>query len=221
MSTTAYAPTPTTKLRLRPDRGTYDRAKVHAIIDEALVVHVGFVAGGLPRVIPTAVIRIDEDVYIHGSRNNYLLNSLEDGSPACLTITLVDSIVAGRSGFGCSMDYRSVMIFSKAEIVTDEAEKKRLVTAFVEDIIPGHVVREPKRKELGATHFLRFPILEVSAKIRDVGVLDVEGDYELDLWAGRIPLTLVAGEPQTCPRVPAGIDTPNYAKGYSRTSDVK
>jgi nitroimidazol reductase NimA-like FMN-containing flavoprotein (pyridoxamine 5'-phosphate oxidase superfamily) len=211
-----YEPTPRTRLRLRPDRGSYDRQTVHAIIDEALVAHVGFVANGHPRVIPTAIVRVGEAVYIHGSRNNFLLNSLEHGSPACITITLVDSIVAGRSGFGCSMDYRSVMIFSSAEVIIDDVRKKELIDALVQDIIPGHIVRKPKPRELAATLFLRFPIDEVSAKIRDVGVLDVDGDYELDLWAGRIPLSLVAGEPESCPRVPLGVRTPEYAKKYSR-----
>lgn len=216
MSDTSYTPTDTTKLRLRPDRGTYDRQKVHAIIDEALVAHVGFIADGIPRVIPTSIFRIDEAVYIHGSQNNYLLKSLKDGSPACITITLVDSIVAGRSGFGCSMDYRSVMIFSTAEIINDPEVKEPLIAALVEDIIPGHIVRKPKAKEMAATLFLKFPINEVSAKIRDVGVLDVEGDYELDLWAGRIPLTLTAGAPESCPRLPEDIATPDYAKNYKR-----
>lgn len=216
MSDTSYTPTNTTKLRLRPDRGTYDRQKIHAIIDEALVAHVGFIADGVPRVIPTSIFRIDEAVYIHGSQNNYLLKSLQDGSPACITITLVDSIVAGRSGFGCSMDYRSVMIFSTAEVINDPEIKEPLIAALVEDIIPGHVVRKPKAKEMAATLFLKFSIDEVSAKIRDVGVLDVEGDYELDLWAGRIPLTLTAGAPESCPRLPEGVATPDYAKNYKR-----
>ena len=133
-----------------------------------------------------------------------------------ITVTLIDSIVAGRSAFGCSMDYRSVVVFSNAERITDPAEKERIADAFVEGIIPGHKVRRPKPKELGATLFLRFPINEASAKIRDVGVLDVDGDYELDLWAGRIPLRLTAGEAQSCARLKDGIEMPDYAKDYQR-----
>ena len=212
----SYQPTDTTRLRLRPDRGSYDRDIVHGILDEALVAHVGFVAGGVPRVIPTAIVRIGEAVYIHGSTNNHLLGSLRDGSPACITVTLVDSVVAGRSGFGCSMDYRSVMIFSKAETITDPAQKAKLVERFVQDIIPGHVVRAPKPKELAATVFLRFPIEEVSAKVRDVGVLDVDGDHDLDLWAGVVPLELTAKPARDCPRLKPGIATPAYAQGYRR-----
>ena len=109
MSTT-YEPTEKTRVRRRPDRGNYDREMAHKIIDKALVAHVAFVENGEPRVLPTTIVRIDEDVYIHGSPNNHLLSALAAGAPACIEMTLVDSIVAGRSGFGCSMDYRSVVI---------------------------------------------------------------------------------------------------------------
>jgi uncharacterized protein len=104
-----------TRVRRRPERGSYEREVVNAIIDEALVCHIGVAVDGQPRVIPTAIIRIDDHIYIHGSPNNQLLLTLESGAPACIAITLVDSIVAGRSGFGMSMDYRSVVIFAKAE----------------------------------------------------------------------------------------------------------
>ncbi|MBJ3774057.1 pyridoxamine 5'-phosphate oxidase family protein [Acuticoccus mangrovi] len=216
MSTEAYTPTPRTKLRLRPDRGHYDRELVHAIIDEALIAHVGAVVNGEPRVLPTAIVRIGEDVYIHGSQANGVLGALKDGAPATITVTLIDSIVAGRSGFGFSLDYRSVMIFSHGEAVTDPEEKRGLVQAFVNDLMPGHTVRPPKPKELAATLFLRFPIEEVSAKVRDVGVLDVEEDYGLDLWAGKIPVSLAFGAPEDCPRLAEGIATPDYAQNYAR-----
>ncbi len=211
-----YEPTDRTRIKRRPERGHYDREVVHKIIDEALIAHIGFVVDGMPYVIPTAIVRLGEDLYCHGSPNNHLLTSLQDGAQACITVTLIDSIVAGRSAFGCSMDYRSVVVFSNAERITDPAEKERIADAFVEGIIPGHKVRRPKPKELGATLFLRFPINEASAKIRDVGVLDVDGDYELDLWAGRIPLRLTAGEAQSCARLKDGIEMPDYAKDYQR-----
>ena len=211
-----YEPTDRSRIKRRPERGHYDREVVHRIIDEALIAHIGFVVEGMPCVIPTAIVRLGEDLYVHGSPNNHLLTSLQDGAQACITITLIDSIVAGRSAFGCSMDYRSVVVFSNAEGITDPVEKERIADAFVESIIPGHKVRRPKPKELGATLFLRFPINEASAKIRDVGVLDVDGDYELDLWAGRIPLRLTAGEAQSCARLKEGIEMPDYAKGYQR-----
>jgi uncharacterized protein len=208
--------TDNTRIRRRPERGAYDRDVVNSIIDEALVCHIGVAVDGQPRVIPTAVIRIDDFIYIHGSPNNQLLTTLADGAPACITITLVDSIVAGRSGFGMSMDYRSVVIFAKAEKISNPDEKERIVAAFVEDILPGHSVRPPKKKEIAATVFLRFPLSEVSAKIRDHGVMDPEEDHTLEGWAGVIPLRLTAGTPRNCGDLTPGIPTPDYARNYSR-----
>lgn len=208
--------TDNTRIRRRPERGAYDRDVVNSIIDEALVCHIGVAVDGRPRVIPTAVIRIDDFIYIHGSPNNQLLTKLAEGAPACITITLVDSIVAGRSGFGMSMDYRSVVIFAKAEKITSPEDKERIVAAFVEDILPGHSVRPPKKKEIAATVFLRFPLSEVSAKIRDHGVMDPEEDHTLEGWAGVIPLRLVAGTPRNCGDLTPGIPIPDYARNYRR-----
>jgi nitroimidazol reductase NimA-like FMN-containing flavoprotein (pyridoxamine 5'-phosphate oxidase superfamily) len=205
-----------TRIRRRPERGAYDRDVINRIIDEALVCHIGVAVDGQPRVIPTAIIRIDDHVYIHGSPNNQLLTTLEAGAPACIAVTLVDSIVAGRSGFGMSMDYRSVVIFAKAEKILDPLEKERIVAAFVNDILPGHQVRPPKKKEIAATIFLRFPLTEVSAKIRDHGVMDPQEDHALDLWAGVIPLGLAAGAPRNCADLKPGIPTPDYASHYRR-----
>lgn len=217
MSMTAYTPTDRTKVRRRPDRGSYDRALVHSIIDEALVAHVGFVVDGWPRVIPTSIVRIGEEVFIHGSPNNQMLTTILAGEPACLEITLVDSIVAGRSGFGCSMDYRSVVIFGRGEKVESDAEKEKILDATIRDLIPGHQVRRPKQKELDATVVVRFRLDEVSAKVRDKGNIDVDEDYEQEnRWAGIIPIRVTAGAPVDCPRLKPGIATPDYAKAYKR-----
>lgn len=210
-----YEPTSRTQVRRRPDRAVYDREVVHRIIDEALICHVSFVDEGEPRILPTTILRLAEDVYIHGSTNNHLLNVLAGGAPACIAITLIDSLVAGRSGFGCSMDYRSVVIFGQAEIVPD-ADKERIMGAFIQDIMPGHLVRRPQQSELDATFILKFPLVEVSAKVRDCGVTDVEPDYETDFWAGVIPLQLIAGPTQSDPRLKPGIPMPDFAKQFRR-----
>lgn len=216
MSGGNYTPSERTRLHRRPDRGSYDRALIHAILDEALVCHVGFVLDGRPHVIPTSILRQGEYVYIHGSPNNRMLSALADGAPACIEVTLIDSLVAGRSGFGCSMDYRSVVIYASGEPV-EGLEKPAIIDAIVQDLIPGHKVRPPKQKELDATLVLRFPLQEVSAKVRDRGVIDVEEDYARDdLWAGVIPLRIAAGAPQDDARLKSGIATPDFAKQYRR-----
>ena len=209
-------PTEKSRVRLHPERAVYDRDEMYRIIDEALVCHVGVAVGGKPRVIPTAILRIGDFVYIHGSPANQMLVALETGAPGCITVTLVDSIVAGRSGFGMSMDYRSVMIFGTAEKITDSREKERLVAAFVEDICPGHQVRPPKARELVATLFLRFALDEASVKIRNCGVVDPKDDHDLDTWSGVIPLKLTAGAPRDCPDLKRGIIAPDYARDYRR-----
>jgi len=214
---TTFEPTERTRVRLRRERGVYNREVINDILDEALVCNIATVIDGLPYVIPTAIVRIDDYVYIHGSRANRMLAALEKGAPACIAVTLIDSLVAGRSGFGCSMDYRSVMIFAQAERIPETEDKTKLIETFVQGIIPGHKVRPPKPNELAATLFLKFSVNEASAKIREVGNLDVDGDYELDLWAGVIPLALVAGVGRPCPQLKAGIEVPPYARKFRRT----
>ncbi len=209
----AYIPTDRSRVRHRPERGVYDQTTVHSIIDEAIVCHVAFVVDGEPRMIPTSIVRIGEDVFLHGSPNNSMLAALASGMPTCITVTHVDAIVAGRSGFGCSVDYRSVVIYSSGSVV-EGAEKVTVLDAVIQSIIPGHRVRSATSKELGATLILRFPLIDVSAKVRACGVRDLEEDYDLDLWAGVIPLKLVAEGVQNDPRLKAGISTPLYALTY-------
>jgi nitroimidazol reductase NimA-like FMN-containing flavoprotein (pyridoxamine 5'-phosphate oxidase superfamily) len=209
-----YQVTDKTRVQRRPERAHYDRELVHSIIDEALVCHVAFVLDGAPRLIPTAIVRIDDAVYLHGSTQNGMLKMLAQGAPACISVTHVDAIVVGRSGFGCSVDYRSVVIFGQGEVVENTEEKAKILYAVIDSVLPGHIVRPHKAQELAATVVLKFPLNEVSAKVRDVGVKDVESDYDLDAWAGSIPLKITAGQVIDCPRLKPGISTPDYAKSY-------
>jgi nitroimidazol reductase NimA-like FMN-containing flavoprotein (pyridoxamine 5'-phosphate oxidase superfamily) len=195
-----------------PKRGIYDREVVHKIIDEAIVCHIGVSVDGKPRVIPTAILRIGEHVYVHGSINSQLLKVLAAGAPACITISHIDGLVAARSGFNCAVDYRSVVMFTQAEDITDAKEKAAVFDKFVDHILPGHKVRPPNKKELNATKILRFPIIEVSAKVRDTGVNDFEEDLALDFWAGTIPMKTVFGPPRSCKKLRPEIEIPDYAK---------
>jgi nitroimidazol reductase NimA-like FMN-containing flavoprotein (pyridoxamine 5'-phosphate oxidase superfamily) len=210
-----YQQTSRTRIRRRPERGSYDRDLVHSIIDEAIVCHVSFIYEGQPCILPTTILRIDEDVYLHGSPTNRMLGVLAAGAPAAIAVTHVDAVVAGRSGFGCSVDYRSVVVFASGERV-DGTEKESIVGKVIQAVVPGHQVRRPKPQELDATLILRFPLIEVSAKVRDCGVKDFDEDLALDLWAGSIPLKLTAGPPINAPGLKTDIRIPDYALNYRR-----
>jgi nitroimidazol reductase NimA-like FMN-containing flavoprotein (pyridoxamine 5'-phosphate oxidase superfamily) len=210
---TDYKPTERTRIRRRPERGSYDRDLVYRIIDEALLCHVAFVLDGEPRVLPTTVTRVDNDIYIHGSNKNGLLTALAQGALASIAITHTDGVVVGRSGFGCSLEYRSVVAYGTATLVAPE-DKERIMNAVLQDIIPGFGGRRLKPSELATTQILKFPLDEVSAKVRNHGNSDADGDYELDLWAGVIPLTIVAGEPISDGKLKPGIPVPEYAQTY-------
>jgi nitroimidazol reductase NimA-like FMN-containing flavoprotein (pyridoxamine 5'-phosphate oxidase superfamily) len=178
-------------------RASYDRETVHAILDEALICHVGFSVDGSPVVIPTIHWREGETLYIHGSVASRMLRTLKDDVDVCATITLVDGLVLARSAFHHSMNYRSVVILGKAREVTDRAEKVKALECLVEHVVPGRsrVVRAPNESELRVTTVLALPIEEASAKVRTGGPVDDEDDYALPVWAGVIPLKLTQGEP--------------------------
>ena len=186
-----------TKLRRLPKRGAHDRPTIDAILDEALISHVGFVFDGKPAVIPTLHARIGDDVLIHGSAASRMLRALSQGIELCLTATLIDGLVLARSAFHHSVNYRSVVLYGNARLLTDADEREQALEAFTERLLPGRWadVRRPTHKELKATTVLELPITEGSAKVRTGPPIDDEPDYALDVWAGVIPLTLTRGEP--------------------------
>ena len=196
-SADAYRTTERTTVRRLPARARYDRAAVHAILDEGLVCHVGLTTEQGPLVIPMMYVRVGERVYIHGSAANHLLRAASDGAEVCAVVTLLDGLVLARSAFHHSMNYRSVVIYGTASKVGDAAEKGRALDALVERIAIGRAAaaRPPSAQELRSTLVLALELDEVSAKVRTGDPLDDDADLDWPVWAGVIPLHLEAGEP--------------------------
>jgi uncharacterized protein len=215
------APSQRVRLRRRRERGSYDRGAIDAILDEALVAHLGIVDGdGQPFVIPVLHARRGDHVYVHGSAAGRATRTLASGAPACLTVSLIDGLVLARSAMHHSANYRSVMLLGEAAAIEDEAHKRAAFEAIVEHIVPGRWpdVRPPSDKELKATAVLAMAIDEASAKVRTGPPQDDEDDYALPTWAGVIPLTAHAGAPRADPRLAPGIAPPAYASAYRRPS---
>ena len=205
-----------TKLRRLPQRGDFDRETIYRILDEAFVCHVGFTVDEQPFVIPTAYARVGEQLVLHGSQASRMMRALAWGVDVCVTVTLVDGLVLARSAFHHSINYRSVVIFGKAQVVRDEDEKLAALRAFTEHIVPDRWqdVRPPTDKELKATTVLSLPLQEASAKVRTGNPIDDEEDYALDIWAGVIPVRLTAGEPVADNRLRDGIPIPPHVSNY-------
>jgi nitroimidazol reductase NimA-like FMN-containing flavoprotein (pyridoxamine 5'-phosphate oxidase superfamily) len=209
-------PTQHTTVKRHPERGAYDRATIDAILDEALICHLGFVSAGRPFVIPTIHARDGDTLYIHGSPGSRMLRTAKDGVDICVTVTLVDELVLARSVYNHSMNYRSVVVLGRASEVTDLAEKLRAMQRVVEHVVPGRWedARQPNDGEIKGTTILALPLDEASAKIRSGPPIDDDADLELPVWAGVIPLRFEPSEP-----VPAaGVDSPapGYAADYRR-----
>jgi uncharacterized protein len=201
------APSERSRVRRAPARADYDRATIDAILDEALVAHLGFVAEGQPYVIPTLHARVGDEVLVHGSAASRMVTMLGAGLPACLTVTLVDGLVLARSAFHHSMNYRSVVVLGTARFVEGPEERERALEAFTEKLLPGRwdEVRPPTRQELKGTRVLALPLDEASAKVRTGAPVDDDEDYASDAWAGVVPLTLTPGAPVPDPLLREGI----------------
>jgi nitroimidazol reductase NimA-like FMN-containing flavoprotein (pyridoxamine 5'-phosphate oxidase superfamily) len=213
-----FPQTKRTTLKRLPQRAQYDREAVYLILDEGFICHLGFVVEDQPFVIPTGYARVAERIYVHGSQASRMLRTLSKGIDMCLTVTLVDGLVLARSAFHHSMNYRSVVIFGKATIVDERSEKLAALRALSEHMIPGRWddVRKPNEQEMKATTVLSLPLTEASAKVRTGPPIDDEDDYALPVWAGVVPLGLIAGEPIADPRLLDGLSVPGYAAEYER-----
>jgi nitroimidazol reductase NimA-like FMN-containing flavoprotein (pyridoxamine 5'-phosphate oxidase superfamily) len=217
MNDTSFPVTNRNRVRRRQERGRFDRATVYDILDSAMVAHIAYVIDGQPYCTPTGFWREDDKLYWHGSSASRMIRSQSAGVPVCVTATHLDAIVLARSGFHHSVNYRSVMAFGVARLVTDQAEKARALDGFVDRFFPGRSkeIRPPTGQEVKATSFVVMPIEEASGKIRSTHVSDDEEDYELPVWTARIPVRQVLGEPEPCPRQMPGLAVPEGMQGYT------
>ena len=201
-----------TRLRRLPERGSQDLQQACDIIDEARICHVGFTLDEQPYVVPMSLGRDGEQVLLHGSVVSRLMKNLADGLPCCITITHLDGLVLARSAFNSSMNYRSLMVFGTARLISDEKEKKRGFDILVEHLLPGRLadLRQSTRKELNATTLLALPLETFSIKSSNGPPDDAKRDVDTPIWAGVIPLELKAGEPEPAPDMVADVPVPAY-----------
>jgi nitroimidazol reductase NimA-like FMN-containing flavoprotein (pyridoxamine 5'-phosphate oxidase superfamily) len=216
------APSPTSdriRLRRKRERGSYDRKTIDAILDEALIAHLGIAdEHGQPFVTPTLHARRGDVVYLHGSTASRTLRVLGAGAPVCLTVSLLDGLVLARAAMHHSANYRSAMLLGKARLVDSPQEKLAALEAIVEHIVPGRwaEARTPTANELKATAVLALPIDEASAKVRTGPPTDEEEDLSLPIWAGVIPFVSEAREPEAAPDLLPGLTVPASAAAYAR-----
>lgn len=184
------------KVKRVPDRGHYDKETVYAILDEAFVCHVSFVVDGQPFIIPTLYGREENKIYIHGATTSRMIEHLDKGFQLSLAVTHVDGIVLARSAFHHSANYRSTVVYGTAKKVADE-RKNHALYVISENVLKGRwdEARKPNAKELKATTVLEIEIEQASAKIRTGGPKDEKADYELDIWAGVLPMSVEKGKP--------------------------
>ena len=189
-----------TTVRRVPQRGSHDRALLDSILDEGIVAHVGIVDHDAPVVIPTGYVRDGDRILLHGSTASRLMQALATGRPACLTVTLLDGIVLARSAFHHSMNYRSAVLFGSARRLPD-ADVPGVLATYVERLLPGRwdTIRLPNAKELAGTMVVEWPITEFSCKMRAGPPGDEPEDLAFPVWAGVIPIPVVAQSPQQDP----------------------
>jgi len=197
------------RVRQAANRAHYDRDTLHAILDASPVGHVAFVHEGWPQSIPTAIARLDDGLWLHGSRSSRLYKVLAAGEPVAVSVCLVDGLVKARSAFHCSMNYRSAVVFGRGEAVRGAA-KREVLDRFTERLIPGTIddYRAPLAKELRATELIRIPLDQASCKVRTGDPIDDEEDLALPHWAGVVPLSVVVGTPYPAENLAGGIELP-------------
>jgi uncharacterized protein len=189
-------------------RGTYDHGAVLEVLDAGLIAHVGVVADEGPIVMPMAYGRSEDELYLHGSVANAALRSAV-GRDVCVTVTIVDAIVVGRTPFHNSMNYRSVVVRGTARQVEDPDELIAALQSVSDHVVPTwETGRPPSANELRQTLVVAVPLVEISAKIRSGGPIDDPADLDGPHWAGHVPIRRVWEQPLPSEDLPDGVAVP-------------
>lgn len=206
-----------TTISRHDERGSYEREIAYAVLDEGLVAHVGLDTGSGVMVIPMTYARMGDELVLHGAVASRWLSSFDAGRPVSVCVTILDGLVLAQSAFSHSMNYRSVVVFGNARVLTDTEQKDAAFKALLDHLIPGRWEdsRQPDKKETVATTVLVMPIDEASAKIRSGPPKDAAKDLDLGYWSGVIPLQLTPGTPVADPVMQRDNPVPDYVLHYN------
>ncbi|MFT7121919.1 MAG: nitroimidazol reductase NimA-like FMN-containing flavoprotein [Neolewinella sp.] len=194
-----------------PKRGHHDPATINPILDEALFCTMSFIWEGRVRSIPQSIVRLDDAVYFHASVGSHFFRSLAQLNEVCITVTLADDIVVAKSAFDHSVNYRSVVLWGKPEVIDAHDEKYAAFKQLTEKMVPGSwdYLQPMTDKEMAKTLAIKVPISEGSAKVRQ-GPPSPSGDEE-PIWTGLIPIKPQRGAPMAGPEA-EGIELPEHLK---------
>ena len=208
-------PSVRTTVKRNAGRAQYEREDIVDVLQAQQICYVAYVVDGEPRQIPTLYFCEDGFLYLHGNRQSALLKHMVGGGEVCITVTLVDGMVVARSGFHCSMNYRSITLFGSGQLVEGDAHQTAL-DGFVRALVPGHenAVREPTPQELAATTVVRISLDEISAKVRAGDPIDDEGDLSSDVWAGVLPVRMTVDKPLAAENLRDDVAVPDYIANF-------
>jgi nitroimidazol reductase NimA-like FMN-containing flavoprotein (pyridoxamine 5'-phosphate oxidase superfamily) len=201
-----------------PKRADYDVETVHRLFDQAWFCHVGFVSETGPTIIPMFHARLDDRIILHGATTSRLMMLLASGAPICLSVAMVDGLVLARSLFHHSLNYRSAVAFGYGEVITSPESRTRAFQAIADKVMPGRwdEARQPNEQEAKASLLCSVQIESASAKIRTGGPIDDKDDYQLDVWAGVVPLQEQILAPVSDPLSLREIAIPKYIDEFRR-----
>lgn len=208
-----YEPSALTKISRDPHRGTYDKAIIHAILDEALDITISYLAEGVPRALPTGFVRLDDKLYIHGSVKSHFIQQICSNEKVCLSVSLLDGLVLANTAFNHSFNYRSVVAFATPFAVEEEQLKMEVLKAFTDKLLPGRWeddIKLPSPEELKVTSVVCFPLEEVSAKMRQGPPNNSRSELGRKAWTGHVPLARSWQKPVASPEVEADRPMPGY-----------
>ena len=204
------------RIKRGANRGTYDVEKINSILDAGFIGYVSYVFEGKAITIPMAYGRMDNKIILHGSNANRMLTTLLKAEEMSMTVMHLDALVLARSGFHHSVNYRSATLFGSVRKLEDKIEKDAALFCFMEHMMKGRWdgIREMNQAEFDRTLTIEMTIETASAKIRDVGVADEPEDYNLDVWAGLVPIKQVAKYPIADKGKPQEMEIPKHVLDY-------
>ena len=206
------------QVKRSPARGSYDAETIYAIVDEAIICHVGFVQNAQPFVIPINHARKGNQILFHGAPGSRLIRHIAAGHEISVAVTLVDGLVLARSVAHHSMNYRSAVLFGRGKLIDDDEKKLEGLRVITEKVLPGRWqdARPPTAAEMAGTSVVSMTIATASAKVRSGPPGDEPADYALPVWAGEVPIRQVILDPIPDPRLADGIPVPEYLSAFNQ-----